>query len=299
MSLFSYSILYLGPVFFEVIYANSQPRQGWENPVYQFVKQLEDVSNRCSVPFRMLSNQAKMANSIRDLDREVKSIYRRREAHFSLVIFADDTWYAQVKYAADKRGIITQCVRLQKIDKLPGINMLTLLSNRWLVDSTRILCDLGGYTSNVVLKVNSKLGGICHTLISRGNRHVQHPFQNPVNSLGWLFDEPCMLVGIDTSHPPVGSTGSNFRSVSAIVGSLDGALSQYGCYFALEPEKSSLCTCIENGLAALLHAFEKRNKCCPKRIIIFRDGKHYCLATLSLVMAFFLTTSYFTFYFID
>lgn len=116
-------ILYVGPIYFEVIYANGQARKGWDNPVYQFVKQLEDVSNRCGVPFRMLSNQAKMASSIRDLDREVESIYRRREAHFILVIIADDTWYAQVKYAADKRGIITQCVRLQKIDKLPGINI--------------------------------------------------------------------------------------------------------------------------------------------------------------------------------
>ena len=82
-----------------------------------------------------------------------------------------------------------------------------------------------------------------------------------------------MLVGIDTSHPPVGSTGSNFRSVSAIVGSLDGALSQYGAYIALESEKSSVCSCLEAGLLALLHAFEKRNNCLPKRIIIFRDGK--------------------------
>ena len=94
-----------------------------------------------------------------------------------------------------------------------------------------------------------------------------------------------MLVGIDTSHPPVGSTGSNFRSVSAIVASLDGALSQYGCYFAPEDEKTNLCTCIQNGLAALLHAFKKRNKCYPKRVIVFRDGKQYFVVLFIFITA--------------
>ena len=124
---FSHCILYSGPVLFEVIYAYSQARHGWNNPVYQFVKQLEDLSNRCGVPFRMLSSQAKFAGALRDLDQEIESISRRREANFILVILGDDTWYSKVKLAADKRSIITQCVRLQKIEKLPGIPTCMLM----------------------------------------------------------------------------------------------------------------------------------------------------------------------------
>lgn len=88
----------------------------------------------------MLSNQAKQVGTARDLDREVENICRHKEAHFILVIIADDTWYSQVKYHADKRGIITQCIRLQKLEKLPGMNIFVLIYYSY-VQSTIVMIN--------------------------------------------------------------------------------------------------------------------------------------------------------------
>jgi len=71
------------------------------------------------------------------------------------------------------------------------------------------------------LKINTKLGGVNHTLASRlptdlGKRGRENGtdehhndskseepkvFQEPPNSISWLFNEPCMLLGIDINHP--------------------------------------------------------------------------------------------------
>ena len=70
-------------------------------------------------------------------------------------------------------------------------------------------------------------------------------FQNPPNSISWLFNEPCMLLGIDINHPGtinifiINSTltlttslepGSSQPSVASLVGSMDGSLSEYAAH---------------------------------------------------------------------
>ena len=56
-----------------------------------------------------------------------------------------------------------------------------------------------------MLKMNSKMGGVNHTLAERfpsGNgpqlevdeEDGSLPFQQPPRSISWLFDEPCMVV---------------------------------------------------------------------------------------------------------
>jgi hypothetical protein len=61
-----------------------------------------------------------------------------------------------------------------------------------------------GKLPNLLVKINSKLGGINHS-ISLANHSVA------------LFEQLCMMVGIDVSHPiPGGGV-----SIAAVVGSLD------------------------------------------------------------------------------
>lgn len=68
------------------------------------------------------------------------------------------------------------------------------------------------YFSNVALKVNTKLGGINHTIDDR--------------ALGWLKATPTMVVGMDVTHPSPTST-SGTPSVAAVVASVDGAFAQF------------------------------------------------------------------------
>lgn len=59
---------------------------------------------------------------------------------FILVIMVDDV-YSKVKLIADSLNIITQCVKYQRVEKPPkGIHM------------------------NLLIKINSKLGGVNHVV---------------------------------------------------------------------------------------------------------------------------------------
>jgi len=82
-----------------------------------------------------------------------------------------------VKFVGDSLGVSTQCVKWKNVEKPPR-----------------------GYFSNIAMKLNTKLGGTNHTLISRLPADGPKPdgpiFQDPPASLSWLFDKPCMLVGM-------------------------------------------------------------------------------------------------------
>lgn len=63
----------------------------------------------------------------------------------------------------------------------------------------------------VLLKVNVKLGGVCHKLTSRidpaGSPDVRVPrnqFKGPTDALGGFFDRPVMVVGADVTHATPG-----------------------------------------------------------------------------------------------
>jgi eukaryotic translation initiation factor 2C len=64
-----------------------------------------------------------------------------------------------------------------------------------------------GYFSNIVLKINTKLGGI--------NSSIAQPSQLPF--LG--ENVPTMVLGADVTHPPAGI--NNGVSIAALVGSVD------------------------------------------------------------------------------
>ena len=82
-------------------------------------------------------------------------------------------FYGGVKLAADSLSITTQCLKWKNIEKMPS-----------------------GFCYNIMLKVNSKLGGLNHTLISRASTTTGFAgvFQDPPASLGWVFDVPCMVI---------------------------------------------------------------------------------------------------------
>lgn len=156
--------------------------------------------------------------------------------------------YATVKLVADGMGLVTQCAKWDKVKKPPR-----------------------GYHLNVVLKINTKLGGTCHTLASRLPGAAPSPsiFADPPASLSWLFDKPCMLVGIDVSHPEPGSTKP---SMAAVVGSMDGRASQYAAYLTTLMSKQEMVSTLQDAMLQLLTVFKQRNNKLPATIIVYRDG---------------------------
>ena len=225
----------------------SAPGPGELDAVAQFVGRL--AADSLTAGFKMV-NMGQPLTSPGRLDR-LQSEFQKMQrggAQGVLVVLMDDC-YGEVKLAADPLGLMTQCVQFKKIAR-----------------------DMRGYTANLLLKLNSKFGGANHTLVSRAplRAGAARTFQNPPNCLSWLFDEPCMLVGIDVSH---GETGSSRESVAAVVASLDGRACQYAGHITVQAQGVEMVAGLEDAMMSLLTTFKSRNGgAMPRRIIVFRDG---------------------------
>jgi len=181
------------------------------------------------------------------------------------VILQNDSFYGHVKSICDGMQLPSQCARWKNVvQKIPS-----------------------GYHTSLMIKIQHKLGGVGHTLAPRfvRNRSKQEDddndaesFEQPPKSISWLFEEPCMVMGVDVSHPNDGhgnnSNNAAGDSVAAVVGSMDGMLGQYCAHI-------SRCTVsntepvphLEVAMDSLLNAFARRNQGkIPKHIIIYRDG---------------------------
>ncbi|KAM5580524.1 protein argonaute 16 [Rosa sericea] len=125
------------------------------------------------------------------------------------------------------------------------------------------------YLTNVLLKINSKLGGI-NSLLATEHSGV----------VSLIKDTPTMILGMDVSHGPPGR--SDIPSVAAVVGSLQWPLiSQYRAAVRTQKARKemidSLYKPLESGeddgiMRELLKDFYETSKCKPTQIIIFRDG---------------------------
>ncbi|KAI0917033.1 hypothetical protein AcW2_007273 [Taiwanofungus camphoratus] len=118
------------------------------------------------------------------------------------------------------------------------------------------------YFSNVALKVNTKLGGINHSL-------------NP-QSMTWLREEKTMLVGIDVTHPGPGSVEGT-PSIAAVVASVDDDFAHFPASLALQKpdwnkDAKEMVEDLTRMMVERLLLYQQRNKCLPERVHVFRDG---------------------------
>ncbi|KAF8121197.1 Piwi-domain-containing protein [Boletus edulis] len=114
------------------------------------------------------------------------------------------------------------------------------------------------YLANVVLKVNTKLGGINHRLDADGGK--------------WLHGELTMVVGIDTSHPsPDSAVGC--PSIAAVVASIDNDFTQYPAILEIQNSRIEMITNLRDMMVDRLKLFQKKNNSkLPERILIYRSG---------------------------
>jgi len=175
---------------------------------------------------------------------------KARGARFAIVVMVEDGGYGKYKLIADSLGFLTQNVKLKTVLKNPR-----------------------GISSQIALKLNSKLGGINHVLASRLPPNVKKTpdsWQKIPASISWLFEKPAMLVGIDVSHP---DRSSDAQSVAAVVGSLDNYCSQYAAVLSIQKSRKEMVTALEDNFVKLLKAFKIRNNGnLPATIVVFRDG---------------------------
>jgi len=192
-------------------------------------------------------------HNLRDDDQarlSFSQVLMKVEARLVIVLLEADC-YDIVKVAGDNLAQVTQCIKWKNVERPPR-----------------------GYARNVMIKVTTKLGGTNHTLASRGGG--QQTFQQPPKSISWVFDEPCMLVGVDVSHP---EPGQDKVSVAAIVGSMDGYAGQYVAVLSASKSKSDVISNLQDGMVKLLETFKARNGSFPKRVGKYSGSFLMVLAT--------------------
>ncbi|KXJ89453.1 piwi domain-containing protein [Microdochium bolleyi] len=115
------------------------------------------------------------------------------------------------------------------------------------------------YASNVVMKVNSKLGGA--TCKIAGPQPTTPPF----------FQMPTMIIGADVSHA---SPGSSTASMAAMTMSMDKHATRYAAACETNGHRVEIIqpALIHGNLARLLRHWVKINGCVPKHLYYFRDG---------------------------
>ncbi|XP_021724565.1 protein argonaute 16-like isoform X2 [Chenopodium quinoa] len=158
----------------------------------------------------------------------------------------------------------------RKVSNLYGPWKLRSLSNFGLV--TQCVCPVKiteRYLTNVLIKINAKLGGMNSLLAIEEPCYVPH-----------VKDIPTMIVGMDVSH---GSPGSSDPSIAAVVGSVSWPLiSRYRAAVRAQSPRTEIIDTLfkqQDGgedtgiMRELLKDFfvtsEGRK---PKQIIVFRDG---------------------------
>ncbi|KAJ1559553.1 Protein argonaute 10 [Nowakowskiella sp. JEL0078] len=179
-------------------------------------------------------------------DMFVKGSSKPNPPQFILCILPDDgvPLYATIKRVCDvELEIITQCV---VVGKIRGPQ----------------------YWGNVVLKVNTKLGGI---------NHYVEPLENfvPVNAGA---DGVTMIVGVDATHP--NDRRSAKPSIASVVASMDTKATRYTTNISLVPARRDgrgandiiSKEIMQEMIESHLTAFEEQNGVFPARIVVYRDG---------------------------
>jgi hypothetical protein len=144
------------------------PRGNYEDLTRDFCRKLEVDALAAGVKLRVGGGIVTSTPNRAELQGHLLNM-KKHGARIVLVMMVSDV-YSDVKLAADPVGVETQCLKWKNIERPPR-----------------------GYHINVMLKVNTKMGGTNHTLASRGAAHASGAlFQKPPASISWLFDKPCM-----------------------------------------------------------------------------------------------------------
>lgn len=164
----------------------------------------------------------------------VEEFYKADKEKFNLIVLPDrnSLRYEDIKRVAETyTGHFTQCVLGSNLGKMGS----------------------PAFASNVLLKVNAKLGGENHCL----NNQV-------------FSDKNTMLIGLNVSHPDVQDADS--PTVVAAVGSIDYNFVNYKTVIKTQERRTEIVGEMKEIIVQLLRAHYSETGKKPDRIIFFRDG---------------------------
>ncbi|EIM88070.1 argonaute-like protein [Stereum hirsutum FP-91666 SS1] len=140
------------------------------------------------------------------------------------------------------------------------------------------------YYSNVILKLNAKLGGINTIPDPRSVVDLSDP------------NMPTIVMGVDAMHPAPGSDGR--PSFTAVVGNIDSDTAKYVATIDVQASREEIVLSMQRMVKEILEKYmayrkvvEKKANPAPKRIILYRDGvsegqfKHVLDRELPLIKA--------------
>lgn len=238
-----------GAYMYGIMIISDREPQNWRDAVKRFEEELERDARDCGLKLRPGGTPITSSSRSDEVASKL-TLMKRHGARIVVVMLVTDA-YNLVKLEADRMGLPTQCLRWKNVDRPPR-----------------------GYHANVLLKINTKLGGTNHTLVSRLPRNAPPVssvplFQDPPASLCWVMDKPCMLVGIDVSHA---EPGSDRESTAAVVGSMNGQASQYVAHVSSQAARVEMVAALTDAMVRLMTTFKERNNQAPEHIVVFRDG---------------------------
>ena len=149
--------------------------------------------------------------------------------------------YASIKrWASSLEGIASQCAKVNKVREAKM-----------------------DYISNLLLKVNLKLGG-----------HNSFPSKG---GLALLDETPTMVLGADVYHAPPGSSRPSF---SALVAAIDSQCTEWRSEVGAQPSRTEPIIHLEEMVFREIVRFQELRGTHPRRLIFFRDGvahSQFCL----------------------
>jgi eukaryotic translation initiation factor 2C len=234
-----------------VLVSGGAPPQGnWEAALTTFRTALEADSAAVGTKLQLAGPRMICRSDLGAL-MEVFTELQAKRVRIVLVVMVAEHAYGTIKLVSDQMALPTQCIKWSKLEKAPR-----------------------GIHYNVLLKMNFKLGGTAHTLRSRltatAAATAPATFQSPPASLSWVFDRPCMLVGIDVSHPEPGMIRD---SMAAVVGSMDGSATKYVAHISSQAGRQEMVGALVEAMGCLFTAFRARNgNRMPETVIVYRDG---------------------------
>ncbi|XP_071561351.1 protein argonaute-2 [Temnothorax nylanderi] len=177
---------------------------------------------------------------LNELDKITRFFIDNKKLKLIIVIIPNrtDVMYGKVKKITEMDiGVLTQCMKLQTLKKLDQYKQVATVRN-------------------ILLKINSKLNG------------VNHIFDRMPACLNEKY--PCMLVGADVTHPSPDSKDS--PSIAAVAASRDKSAFRYNVALRLQQPKEEMILDLEEIILTQLRVYHQETKCCPKRIVYYRDG---------------------------